>query len=61
MKKKFLFIKIEISGGSVENLSEMEQNFFMRKIINLIRIEYIEKQKLVINEFQKRFVYKLKY
>lgn len=43
-----------LNGGSVENLSEMEQNFFMRKIINLIRIEYIEKQKLVINEFQKR-------
>jgi hypothetical protein len=29
-------------------------NLFLRQIVNLIRLEYIEKQKLVIIEFQKR-------
>lgn len=42
------------SAENVENLSENELNLFMKQIINLIRFEYIEKQKLVMIEFQKR-------
>lgn len=43
-----------LNAENVENLSENELNLFMKQIINLIRFEYIEKQKLVMIEFQKR-------
>lgn len=43
-----------LSGKNVENLNETETNLFMKQIINLIRHEYIEKQKLVILEFHNR-------
>lgn len=43
-----------LSSHITESLNENESNTFMKQIINLIRFEYIEKQKLVILEFQKR-------
>lgn len=43
-----------LSASNMKDLSEKELNLFMKQIINLLQFEYIEKQKLVMVEFQKR-------
>ena len=42
------------SAEDVPNLSDAEMSKFANQVINLIRFEYIERQKLVLVEFQKR-------
>ena len=51
---QFQFIVLHFSSQNTDSLNQNESNLFMKQIINLIRFEYIEKQKLVILEFQKR-------
>ena len=43
---------------SETDLNEAQMNTFIRNSINIIKCEYIEKQKKVVMEFQKRFLLK---
>ncbi len=43
-----------IKSETISELSEAQMNSFIKNAINIIKFEYIEKQKQVVIEFQKR-------